>query len=209
MLNVERILAGPYEENAYLCWLEGRDEAFIVDPGGRADALMAELERRSLHLTHILLTHGHFDHILAVPELRRRTGAVIWIHERDEGMLFDPYPLKLPGPVQAVFEPLKLAAEQRHEGDELLFAGTLPIRMIDTPGHTPGGACFSVPDEQLMFTGDTLFRDGYGRTDFATSRAADLRASLQRLFQMPDDIWIYPGHGEGDALGAVKRRFGR
>lgn len=210
MLNVARLTVGLYEENAYLGHFDGRTEAFLVDPGDKPDELMREIERRGLHLTHIFITHGHFDHILAVPELVEKTGVKVWVHERDEAMLFDPYPLKLPSSIKARWAPLKLSEAQKVMGRELRFPddqGAL-VQMIETPGHTPGGVCFYFADQQVMFTGDTLFRDGFGRTDFASSRAVDLRKSLQALFQMDEDIRIYPGHGDSDTIGAVKRRFG-
>ncbi len=242
MLNVVRLTVGLYEENAYLGYFDGQAQAFLVDPGDKPEALLQEIERRGLTLTHIFITHGHFDHILAVPELVARTGALVWVHERDEAMLFDPYPLKLPPSIKARWVPLKLDEEQKVQGSELRFPAPavilrpqpkdLPqddlahdekvlrcaqddgegedaiVRMIETPGHTPGGACFYFPEQQVMFTGDTLFRDGFGRTDFASSRAVDLRSSLQALFQMDEQTRIYPGHGDSDTLGAVKRRFG-
>ncbi len=207
MLNVVRLTVGLYEENAYLGYFDGRTEAFLVDPGDKPDALIDEIAQRGLTLTHIFLTHGHFDHILAVPELVQKTAAKVWVHERDEAMLFDPYPLKLPPSVVARWAPLKLTVEQRVSGTELALQCE-SIRMIETPGHTPGGACFYFPDSKVMFTGDTLFRDGFGRTDFASSCAADLRKSLHTLFAMEADIRIYPGHGDSDTIGNVKRRFG-
>ena len=206
MLNVVRLLAGPYEENAYLAWPEHGSEALLVDPGGNADMLMNEIEKRGLTLTHILLTHGHFDHILAVPELRKRTDAKIWIHEMDESMLFDPYPLKLPFDYRHQFKGIRLNDDDKVSGRELNLFG-MRIEMIETPGHTPGGVCYYLPDEGIMFTGDTLFADGYGRTDFATGRAADMRASLAMLFEMPNDIMIFPGHEESAKMGEAKRRI--
>ena len=204
-----RKLAGLYEENAYICWVEGSSSALIVDPGDGASMLLEQLRQRELTLTHILITHGHFDHIMAVSELLEKTNAKVWVHERDEGMLFDPYPLKLPMDIRARFEPVRLPQERKVAGRCLLFPGEdgMRIEMIETPGHTPGGVCFYLPDERTMFTGDTLFSDGYGRTDFATSRVADMRASLIKLFAMDEGIMIHPGHGEEDTIGAVKRRF--
>ena len=207
MVNVVRLLAGLYEENAYLCWREGEGLALLVDPGDQADMLIADAKGRGLDIGAILLTHGHFDHIMALPELIEKTDAKIWIHARDERLLSNPYPLKLPPEVQQRFVPTRIPDDRKLAGVSLTLCNIV-VEMIETPGHSPGGACFYLPGDKILFSGDTLFKNGYGRTDFANSRDMDMRASLVTLFKMDADIEVYPGHGDGDRLGNIKRRFG-
>ncbi len=204
MLHIERLCVGFYGENAYLAYLDGREDCFVVDPGDRADLIAGAIARAGRSLTHILITHGHFDHILAARDLREQTGARVLIHALDAQMLLDPAPLKLPPEAQPLFHPL--TADERLQEGELALCGLL-AQVIHTPGHTPGGACFYLPAHRAVFTGDTLFRHGFGRTDFAGGSTAQLRQSLLRLLQLPGDVMVYPGHDEAAPMAEIAGRY--
>lgn len=204
MLNIRRLPLGLYDENVYLAYLDGCGDALVVDPGDRADSILDAAKQAGVKISHILITHGHFDHILAAPGLRELSGARVLVHELDAHMLADPYPLKLPTQLLARFTPSR--------ADELLtdqpfHAAGLRVQPIPTPGHTPGGLCYYLPEHKALFSGDTLFRDGFGRTDFAGGSVSDLRDSLLRLFQLPDDVMVYPGHGETGSMGEIRGRL--
>ena len=203
-LRVEPLPLGLYDEAGYLAYLEGRDDALVVDPGAPAEQIREAVGRAGRRLTAILITHGHFDHTLGAAGLRELTGARIYIHPLDAPMLKSPEPLKMAPEIGARFHPC--------EPDALIEPGPLElcgmgIEALHTPGHSPGGVCYYLPDERALFTGDTLFRYGFGRTDFAGGSSRALRASLLRLLALPGETAIFPGHGESARLSAVKEYF--
>ncbi|MDL2205880.1 MBL fold metallo-hydrolase [Eubacteriales bacterium OttesenSCG-928-N13] len=204
MLHVERLLAGPYGENAYLAYLSDHSDALMVDPGGQSEMLLSALRKSGKQLSHILLTHGHFDHILATYDIAQATGAKVVIHKLDAPMLMDPAPLKLPEEYAPLFHPMQpdLALE---EGPITLCG--MEIELIHTPGHTPGGACYYIPAHRAIFTGDTVFAEGYGRTDFSGGNMQQMRQSLLRLFQLPNDVIAHPGHGDSASMAQIVNWF--
>lgn len=195
------VLAGAYQENAYLVYCPERSDALLVDPGDHCERIMEAVHASGHTLTHILLTHGHFDHILAANEVRRRTNAKIYIHPQDAPMLKDPALNLLD--TAAAHDPY-----QPFEPDclfSVLEEGTMEacgfhLHLLYCPGHTPGGMSFYLPEHRVAFTGDTLFDGGFGRTDFPGGSAMQLRRSLRRLFHMDKDTVIYPGHGGSNTL---------
>lgn len=184
------ISCGPLDVNCYLLAGENK-EAFAVDPAEFTPVRDA-LEQNGLTLTHILLTHGHFDHIAGVPELKAHTGAKVCIHADDAPMLLsDEKSLAF---LQNLHIPPVQADVLLRDNDEFEAAG-LHVAVIHTPGHTPGGICYLLQDERVIFTGDTLFRLGAGRADFPGSDEVALYRSIRdRLFTLPGDYTLYPGH---------------
>lgn len=188
---VEKIPAGPVAANCYILSLAGREDCVMIDPGGEGDKLLAALKGRVPAA--VLLTHGHFDHIGAVDQVAGPDTRV-YIHPLDRPMLKDPAlnaSQRFGGRV-AVSHPARAV-----EAGEKLLEGGMTFQAIHTPGHTPGGVCYLT--DSLLFTGDTLFLRGYGRTDLGGS-AAGLRDSLRRLMGLKGDYTVYPGHGERTAL---------
>ena len=203
MLKIETIVCGALEENAYIVSREGEQSAFLIDPGDDYAALVRALSGRKLEA--ICLTHAHYDHTLAAPGLIADTGAKLYAGAKDIPALNDArlnlYEAawsRLPAP-----QGLKALAY----GDALTVCG-VKLEVLPTPGHTPGGVCLYAKDEGVLFSGDTLFCAGYGRVDFPGSNAADMRRSLLKLFALPGETRVYPGHGEETTIARERARYG-
>ena len=188
--------------NCYL--LTSGSHAAIVDPSADAKTLCNLLSQRGLTLDYILLTHGHFDHIISIDTLRDLTGAQVWIHESEQKFPEDAHK-------NAFYQFFHMERSYRrpeqtlHDGQTLML-GEEPIRVIHTPGHTMGSVCF-LCNIELLITGDTLFADSYGRYDLYSGDEALLFHSLRSLRSLPQSLPIYPGHGSaytlGDALDTI------
>lgn len=192
-----QIVNGSLGENAYLIAADGQKTCAVVDPG-EAEPVLAALKREGLSCEAILLTHGHFDHIGGVKQLKDETGAKIYIHEADAGMLTSNRMslAVLIGSMIPSAEPDVLL-----QGGETLSIAGLNIRVIHTPGHTKGGVCFAVEGEGVLLTGDTLFHTDAGRTDFPGGSAKDLYHSIVNgLYTLEGDYTVYPGHEESTTL---------
>lgn len=203
-LQVQTLLTGPIEENAYLVCREDLENALFIDPGDDYDALMAALTASGKRLSDILLTHGHFDHMLSACRLQRETGCRVHIHPSDAPYLSDAA-LNLADPrmMNGKFEPMQPnALFSMLEEAEILLNG-YKIRLLYCPGHTPGGVSFYFPDDGVVFTGDTLFANGFGRTDFPGGSMTQLRRSLKRLLKLPEQTIVYPGHGPSSTIGSI------
>ncbi|MHB1356754.1 MAG: MBL fold metallo-hydrolase [Anaerolineae bacterium] len=202
-MKVSCLTVGPISANCYICSCEQTKQAVLVDPGAEAAHLFAELEKHKLHLTAIVLTHFHFDHVMAAEEIKSITGASIAIHQDDQPFLADPpalFRLLAPMLIKGIEADILL-----HDLDSIQF-GQQTLSVIATPGHSPGGiSLWSQPDE-LVLTGDTLFRDGIGRTDFpGCSEAVLLRSIRQRLLVLSASTTVYPGHGPSTTIGREKQ----
>ena len=177
--------------NCYLVIDELSGEAAVIDPGFYAECLPAALkEHEGIKVKYILLTHGHFDHIGAVRALMTPETELV-VHAQDAPMLSNPQEnasFLMGAPVTAP-EATKLV----HEGDTVTAAG-LTFTVLHTPGHTAGSVCYQIGEK--LFTGDTLFRFGCGRTDLPTGSSEQMQASLARVVPMARNLEIYPGHGD-------------
>ena len=175
---IQTIVTNSMAENAHVVCVKDTREAFVADPGGAADEIIEACEAQGCRLTDILLTHGHFDHIQAVAELHRRTSAHIRIHPRDAAMLTDvQLSLGRPGIEQAQVE------------------ADCPLDVLDTPGHTAGSVSYYLPEQKVLISGDTMFYEAFGRTDFPGGSAMQLRRSLRKLYTLPGETRVLPGHG--------------
>ncbi len=194
-MKIKQFCVGDVATNCYLVYDEASLEGAIVDPGDRAEELLREIESNHIKLKYILLTHAHFDHILAVGDIKRATDAQVVVSKKDE-YLFD---------AQASLSPFGAYGRQlmnrfdfpgadiwAEEGTELTFGG-MTARYLSTPGHTPG-SCTIMLDDSILFTGDTLFCQSCGRTDLPGGSWHDMLKSLKRLYDLPGDYRVLPGH---------------
>lgn len=203
--NIRTISCGLYQENAYLVCPDGREDAFLIDPGDDVGALQRAIEESGRRLAAILLTHGHFDHILAAQPLHEWSGAPVYVHEEDAEMLDDPEKSGYTPQVCLQAPPRNLPREILGESIEVC-GETLAV--LHTPGHSKGSVCFYEEEGGVLFTGDTLFRAGYGRTDLHGGNDRMIAASLMQLFALPGDAQVYSGHGSPTTIKLEKRRYG-
>ena len=208
-LNIRQLELGPLQANAYILWLEGREDCLVIDPGDDIEGLEAALREIGVRPTDVLLTHGHFDHILGVAHLKEAYSARVHIHPNDAHMLVHPgKALYISAWCNLPFTPVEADA-LLPEGDEdwrIELCG-IPFTGFRTPGHTPGCVCLLNEENKVLFTGDTLFAQSYGRTDFPGGSDADMRQSLMRLLRMDRSLTVYSGHGEADTLENIACRW--
>lgn len=189
---------GSLRANAYILYMPEREDALVIDPGAQPEAILKALDGR--RLAAIVLTHGHMDHIGAVSALRG-PDTPVYIHEADARMLVDP---SLSLAAMGGISPSQGEADVLLREGEVTIAG-VPLEVIHTPGHTPGSICLRCGEE--LFTGDTLFLRGYGRTDFPGGDARQMALSLRRLLALDGRLRVHPGHGEATTI-AAERRYG-
>lgn len=199
-LQIQTIVSMPFAENTYVAWRDGSREAVVLDPGTEPDAILQFLAEQGLTPVAILNTHGHSDHIAGNVDLKAKyPEAPLIIGIGDAPMLEDP-DLNLSRPFG--FEVVSPSADQLvREGDTLSFAG-LTLDILDIPGHSPGHIVFVVRGEGIVFGGDVLFRGSIGRTDFPNGSFDMLAKGIRKkLYPMPDETVIYPGHGPVTEIG--------
>lgn len=207
-LHVEKIVCGLYETNAYLIYRDDMNEALLIDPGDDPLKCLKALADSGKTLTDIALTHGHFDHIMGVPYLKKLTGAKVTVSQEDAYMLMDGEKA-LCGEKTGLdhFVPFEADAYFDHNG--LYIACGLPFRVIHTPGHSKGSTCLYLPEQYLLISGDTIFAYGFGRTDFEGGSLPEQKTSLQTLFALPKETVIMPGHGESGVMSTYHKMLKR
>lgn len=195
-MQLKQFVVGQLEVNCWLVTDKETLETFVLDPGDEPDRIEDWISTHKLNVKYIICTHSHFDHVGALPELEKSTGAEILLH-RDElpvyaraaemarswGFALD----KLP-------EPKRFVAD----GDEVRL-GKLVFKVIHTPGHSPGGICLQ--GEGVLFSGDTLFAGSIGRTDLPGGSYDTIMASLKKLAMLPEKTAVHPGHGLSSTIG--------
>ena len=192
LLKCDFRVVGPIQTNCYFLYREDTKECLIIDPGYEADKIEAYVQKKQLHVAGILLTHGHFDHITAADEVRKKFQTKIYASGKEKELMADP---RMNVSVM-LGDSVSLKADVwLEDGQELEMLGET-MRCILTPGHTGGGMCFYFPKACMLFSGDTLFQESVGRTDFPTGSSRELiRSVREKLLVLPEAVRVYPGHG--------------
>ena len=199
-MKIRTLVVGPVACNCAIVACAETGQAAIIDPGGNTESILAMVKDMEVTVTHILHTHGHFDHILATGEVATATGASVCIHCDDlslydnlagQGHLFGFRAARPPAPTQLLV------------GGETIVVGKLAIQVLHTPGHTPGSVGYYIGGhDAVLFAGDTLFAESVGRTDLPGGSFADLAASIRtKLYILPGDTRVIPGHGPETTIG--------
>ena len=190
--------SGPADTNTYLIGCSRTHKAVLIDtPQGSADWVLAQIKKHSLSIEMILLTHSHWDHTAEASLLKEKLQVPVYVHQEDAGNLEKPGSDRLP-----LFFPIPPVKPDGFLTDgQLITVGDLQIEVIHTPGHTPGGVCFYLPEQKVLISGDTLFQGTIGNLSFPTARPTLMWASLKRLAALPPDTTVYPGHGDPTTIG--------
>ena len=203
-MKVEQYVVGPIQTNCYFIINQETKSLLIVDPGAAGKALAAKIREKGYRPVAVLLTHGHFDHVGGVAELREAFPRLsVYACEKEKETLQDPR-VNLSATMD--WNPVHYEADEYlKENEEVSLAG-FTFRVLLTPGHTPGGCCFYFEKEHALFSGDSLFHGSIGRTDFPKGSFSQLVRSVQeRLLVLPDETSVYPGHEDLTTIGEEKR----
>jgi hydroxyacylglutathione hydrolase len=201
-MEVRRFTVGPVQENTYLVRHDEADRAILVDPGDEAERLLEVINELGVELDAILLTHTHFDHVGAVAPIARETGTEVWVPEIEKGVLADIMSY-VPWPGFGPYE--SWDAEHTVQGGEKLDLAGFELEVLFTPGHSPGHVTYSIPDEQVVLSGDVLFQGSVGRTDLPGGDWATLLESIRSLVDsLPEETTVLPGHMGVTTLGAER-----
>jgi hydroxyacylglutathione hydrolase len=199
---LESLTIGMLATNCYILAPEKRAQALVIDPAGEIKNIVSRLHKAELECTAILCTHGHVDHMAGAGPLSDAVGAPVYIHESDAGALASPR-TKLIGLAGGVMATRPRQVRYLADGDRVEVEG-LMLEVLHTPGHTPGGLSFFTPG--YLFCGDLIFQGSIGRTDLkGGSLQALLRAVREKIWALPDETLIMPGHGPQTTLGEEKK----
>ena len=201
---IEKLEVGPFASNCYIVGADSNKDGMIVDPGAEANRILERIKDLGLKVKVVVLTHGHIDHITALKEVKEATGAEVAVHESESlhggrggvlnsvlgfmsGLSFSPPP----------------PPDRSLKGGDSIDIGDLHFLVLHTPGHSPGGICLL--GEGVVFTGDTLFNFGIGRTDFPGCSHSQIMDSIHtKLMVLPDTTVVYPGHGPQTTIGTER-----
>jgi len=196
----KHLAVGPLMSNCYIIACKQTREAAVIDPGDEADNILIAISEFKSRLKYILNTHGHFDHVGANARLKQVTGASILIHEEDAPMLNIVSSSAGAWGMSSVDSP---PPDQTIKEGDIIDVGQIKLKVIHTPGHSPGGVSFLT--DNIVFVGDTLFAGSIGRTDFPGGNYNTLITSVKnKLFVLDDNVVVYPGHGPETTIGNEK-----
>ena len=201
-MKIEKFVTGIISTNCYLVSNEETRQAVIIDPAAVPRALTETVEQENLEIQAVLLTHGHFDHILGLDTLLKLWQVPVYVEEEDQEILMDTQLNQ-----SAIYTAGYTFSGARSVRDgEVLSLADYDFQVFHTPGHTRGGCCYYVASEHVLFSGDTLFQNSVGRTDFVNSSTSDLIRSIrEKLLPLPDDTVVYPGHMGETTIGHERK----
>lgn len=211
-IKIGRMVLGMCQTNCYFLYRDGEHDAIVVDPADKGNNIYSVLQKNGFRVTGILLTHGHFDHIWGLDELRETANAAAepdeegsvkaYACEAERALLKSP---ELNVSAGAGRPCATYADVYVKDGEELSLAG-IRCKVIATPGHTAGGCCYYFEEAGFLLAGDTLFQESVGRTDFPTGSMGTLVNSIkEKLFLLPEETKVYPGHGDSTTIGHEKK----
>ena len=201
-MQIIRVPVGAFITNCYIAEGQEPGRGFLVDPADNPKKLISILEEKQICPEAILLTHGHFDHVMGIEGWTKEFDIPVYIYRDEAAILRDPA-LNLSSMFGTSYAYEKVTC--LGDGEKLVLAG-YTFEVIHTPGHTSGGCCYYVKDEEVLFSGDTLFCRSVGRSDFPTGSASVLVKSIQeKLFCLPDQVMVYPGHNDLTCIADEKQ----
>ena len=201
-MKIEKFVLGSMGTNCYLIINEETKELVIVDPATCPDYVVSHVKSNGYIPKAIFLTHAHFDHVMGIDGWVKEFGIPVYLHEEEKKVLEDPE-LNLSGVFGSSYSYSDVKCLK--DGQELEIAGFV-FKIIHTPGHTCGGCCYYCAEEEVLISGDTLFYQSVGRSDFPTGSMGTLVRSIkEKLFCLPDDVMVYPGHNDLTCIGDEKK----
>lgn len=201
-LKIGRIVLGMCQTNCYFVYEEGKSQVMLFDPADKGDYIYNGLKNKGFSVEAILLTHGHFDHIWGVEKLKELSGAKVYAYEGEKALCEDASLNVSKGAGRAC---IVKADHYVKDGEEIQAAG-VTCKLLATPGHTEGSCCYYFAADKILISGDTLFQESVGRTDLPTGSMSMLvRSVKEKLFPLPEDVKVYPGHGEETTIGHEKK----
>jgi len=201
-LKIGRMMLGVCQTNCYFVYREGSSKVIFIDPADYGDQIFQAMKNNGFEVVAILLTHGHFDHIWGCSRLRQLTSAPVYAYEGEEEVLLSSDLNVSAGAGRACTVKANTLLK---DGEEVTIEG-MTFKLIATPGHTQGSCCYYFEEANMLISGDTLFEESVGRTDLPTGSMSTLVRSVKdKLFVLPDDVVVYPGHGDSTTIGHEKK----
>lgn len=201
-IKIGRLMLGICQTNCYFVYREGSSDVIFFDPADKGDYIYEALRAKGFQVKGILLTHGHFDHIWGTNKLRELSGAPIYAYEEEKALCEDA----ITNVSDQVGRPYTVIPDKYLKDGEEITIADMTCKLIATPGHTVGSCCYYFEEAEILIAGDTLFAESVGRTDLATGSMSALSRSIkERLFALPDETKVYPGHGESTTIGHEKQ----
>ncbi len=216
MIKFEVLVLGQLETNCYLVWDEETKDGLVIDPADDGVGISEELNNKGINLVGVVMTHGHFDHSLAALDLKLMYNVPVYISSKDKFLLDRQDETAKHFLKMDIKTPNILKIDKDLEEIREINFGKSKLEVIKTPGHTPGSVClFNLPHslfnkrevKPILFSGDTLFKDLRGRTDFKYGSTKKIFESLRKLMELPEDTDVFSGHGEPTNIGREKERY--